>query len=126
MKSPLRSTLSSPPLVQRVPTQQEIALRAWDIWQVQGCPAGRDHENWVEAERQLFEEYRLRDEAALSVGSSADAARAPQESGDTEISRSDSPFEALKDRAPLATKVQAQVTGSPRPDSRTSPTSLEL
>jgi hypothetical protein len=35
------------------PTHEEIAARAYDLWIAQGCPHGRDHENWIEAERQL-------------------------------------------------------------------------
>jgi len=35
------------------PTQQEIALRAWEIWKSKGCKPGTDLENWLEAERQL-------------------------------------------------------------------------
>lgn len=34
-------------------TQQDIAARAYKIWQSEGCPVGKDHEHWVEAERQL-------------------------------------------------------------------------
>ena len=35
------------------PSQQEIAARAWEIWKSRGCQAGRDVENWLEAEKQL-------------------------------------------------------------------------
>jgi hypothetical protein len=35
------------------PTHEEIAARAYDLWIAQGCPQGRDHEIWIEAERQL-------------------------------------------------------------------------
>jgi hypothetical protein len=35
------------------PTHETIAQRAYEIWQDQGCPAGRDTEIWFEAERQL-------------------------------------------------------------------------
>lgn len=33
--------------------QEQIARRAYEIWLAEGCPAGRDLENWLEAERQL-------------------------------------------------------------------------
>jgi len=33
--------------------REQIALRAYEIWQEQGCPAGRDEENWYQAEREL-------------------------------------------------------------------------
>jgi hypothetical protein len=35
------------------PTYEEIAARAYDVWIAAGRPEGRDHENWMEAERQL-------------------------------------------------------------------------
>ena len=35
------------------PTHDEIAERAKAIWQAKGCPAGKDEENWREAEAQL-------------------------------------------------------------------------
>lgn len=31
-----------------------IAHRAWEIWQKEGCPAGRETENWLQAERELL------------------------------------------------------------------------
>jgi len=34
-------------------THEEIALRASQLWQKRGCPAGADTEIWLEAERQL-------------------------------------------------------------------------
>jgi hypothetical protein len=36
-----------------MPTSEEIAARAYEIWVALGHPQGRDHENWIEAERQL-------------------------------------------------------------------------
>jgi len=35
------------------PTYEEISARAYELWQEQGRPEGRDRENWIEAERQL-------------------------------------------------------------------------
>ena len=35
------------------PSGEEIAARAYDLWQAQGRPGGREQENWSEAERQL-------------------------------------------------------------------------
>ena len=35
------------------PTIEMIAKRAYEIWQAQGCPEGRDAENWYQAEREL-------------------------------------------------------------------------
>jgi hypothetical protein len=34
-------------------THEEIAVRAYDLWNKQGRPGGRERENWIEAERQL-------------------------------------------------------------------------
>lgn len=33
--------------------EEQIALRAYEIWEARGRPEGTDFENWVEAERQL-------------------------------------------------------------------------
>lgn len=35
------------------PERETIARRAYEIWKEQGCPAGRDEENWYQAEREL-------------------------------------------------------------------------
>jgi len=35
------------------PSYEEIATRAYTLWVNGGRPAGRDQENWIEAERQL-------------------------------------------------------------------------
>lgn len=37
-------------------TNEMIALRAWEIWNREGCPHGRDFENWLQAESELQEE----------------------------------------------------------------------
>lgn len=47
----------------RLPPREEIAARARKIWQERGSPGGRDLEHWIEAERQLINEYRLRTSA---------------------------------------------------------------
>jgi len=44
-----RVSLSSRPL----PTHEQIALRAYEIWVHSGYPTGRDAENWAQAEREL-------------------------------------------------------------------------
>jgi hypothetical protein len=38
------------------PSNGEIAARAYELWESQGRPDGRERENWVEAERQLCRE----------------------------------------------------------------------
>ncbi len=35
-------------------THEQIAQRAYEIWQRKGQPRGRDYENWVEAEAELL------------------------------------------------------------------------
>jgi hypothetical protein len=44
-----RVSLSSRPL----PTHEQIALRAYEIWVHSGYLMGRDAENWAQAEREL-------------------------------------------------------------------------
>jgi len=35
------------------PSHEAIADRARALWHAKGCPAGKDEENWLEAEKQL-------------------------------------------------------------------------
>lgn len=35
------------------PSPDQVACRAYEIWRAEGCPQGRNVENWLEAERQL-------------------------------------------------------------------------
>ena len=39
-------------------TREDVALRAFDLYQRRGAQEGRDVEDWIEAERQLLEERR--------------------------------------------------------------------
>ncbi len=55
-----RDTGSPTPSVSRsgrgqspTPSHDQIAVRAYEIWLGRGKPEGTDHEDWVEAERQL-------------------------------------------------------------------------
>jgi len=34
--------------------QEEIARAAYELYQKSGCAAGRDEENWLEAEKKIF------------------------------------------------------------------------
>jgi len=36
-----------------LPSREQIAARAYEIWQQTGCASGRDAENWTQAEREL-------------------------------------------------------------------------
>ena len=38
----------------RAPSHDEIAVRAYEIYLARGAAPGRDLDNWLEAERQLF------------------------------------------------------------------------
>ena len=35
------------------PSTERIAARAYELWQANGCPEGRDAEYWYQAEREL-------------------------------------------------------------------------
>ena len=104
------STSSTPNL----PSQDEIALRAHQIWCEQGCPHGHDIDNWVEAERQLLSEYASRREQSIPAREDV-----PETLGESQ-------FTPLRNEAPLSVKVDEQVITPGRPQSRQSPTSLDL
>lgn len=36
------------------PSQEEISKRAWEIWQSEGCPEGRQTEHWLRAEAEIL------------------------------------------------------------------------
>jgi hypothetical protein len=36
-----------------LPSREQIACRAYEIWIQSGCVVGRDNENWLQAEREL-------------------------------------------------------------------------
>ena len=46
-----RAKVASPPAGGATPEQ--VAERAYQIWQESGCPHGRDWEHWLQAEREL-------------------------------------------------------------------------
>jgi hypothetical protein len=51
---PRKSELHRAPVHPRpAPTSEEIARRAYELWQRNGCPHGRDVEHWCQAEREL-------------------------------------------------------------------------
>jgi hypothetical protein len=100
------------------PTQEEIALRAHQLWLQQGCPHGHDVDNWLEAERQLHSEY--------ANNWSEPTERAIPAAEDVRMPLSNSPHAAFAADAPLATKVEEQLLDPGRPASRRSKTSVEL
>jgi hypothetical protein len=36
-------------------SEEEIARRAYELWQARGCPPGDGSEDWIAAERELVE-----------------------------------------------------------------------
>lgn len=55
----------------RVPTHDEIQLRAFNIYVQNGCQEGKSEQYWLEAERELLEEYRDGASVTSSVTGSA-------------------------------------------------------
>jgi hypothetical protein len=49
-----RAAVAPPP-----PDLERIRARAYQIWEQEGRPNGRDQEHWQEAERQLAVEFRI-------------------------------------------------------------------
>lgn len=47
---------SEPPAAcdRSLPTHEEVAVRAREIWEQRGCPQGQDYEVWLAAEGELF------------------------------------------------------------------------
>jgi DUF2934 family protein len=60
--SPAPARQSAPPVSRprviepTAPSHEQIAQRAYQIWQDQGCCHGRDCDHWFEAERQLHQQ----------------------------------------------------------------------
>jgi hypothetical protein len=50
---PRRAEPAAEPPVAARPTYEEIARRAFEIYQREGCLPGRDFENWLKAEAEL-------------------------------------------------------------------------
>jgi hypothetical protein len=115
------------------PTQDQIALRAHQLWVEEGCPQGHDVENWLEAERQLSEDFAnpssdplTRDPLAQDRVTNRDKINKDPRQIDLTPAREDVPFSAFDDDAPLATKVEEQLIDPGTPASRRSKTSLEV
>lgn len=116
MKRPISPQVSP----RRTPTFAEISLRAFEIWQAQGCPDGSDRENWFEAERQLSEQGTY-DDARDPSPTERDVA-----SSGSPLSRAEFPV-PFEESVPLASRVEKEVKPTPvRPESRPSKTSFEL
>jgi hypothetical protein len=55
---------SEAPNIEVHPTSEEIELRAYQIYIERGGADGHDVDDWVEAERELFEKYQKTDRMA--------------------------------------------------------------
>jgi len=116
------------------PTQEQIALRAHQLWVEGGCVHGHDVENWTEAERQLSEEFNsmsrsdplARDPLAQDRVKERNRINRDPRQTDLTPAREDVPYSAFDSEAPLATKVAEQVVDPSGPASRRSKTSLEV
>jgi DUF2934 family protein len=97
------------------PSQDEIAARAHQIWLDQGCPDGRDMENWLAAESQLRRSDN--NEAGLRSDESERSRLLPR--------REDVPYSRLADKAPLATKVAEELMDPGKTTARSS-TEIDL
>lgn len=63
----------------KTPEHAQIAARARQLWQINGSPAGRDTEFWLEAESELAKEQQQIDEQTVSpTKKTARKARAPR------------------------------------------------
>jgi hypothetical protein len=110
------------------PSEQEIALRAHQIWLESGCPHGHDVDNWITAERQLTKDSleKVRDPLTQDrMKPSKGMNRDPRQTDLTPVTE-DVPYVAFDSEAPLATKVAEQVIDPTEPASRRSKTSLEI
>ncbi len=57
----------------RLPTHDEIEVRAFEVYLRHGSQAGHCEENWLEAEHELMEEMRNGDEEGVVVAAGASA-----------------------------------------------------
>lgn len=112
------------------PTHAQIAALAHELWIEQGCPEGRDKENWYEAERELTRDLDPSWTAASSTATAGATMPRKEDVGDdrkTILQDDDANAEPFAKEAPLAAKVERQIESKTgRPESRNSPTSLEL
>jgi hypothetical protein len=58
--------------------EDRIRNRAFEMWQDEGCPPGRDLDFWLKAERELLEEPIEAAKALAAKTKRASAAKAPR------------------------------------------------
>src|SRR2546430_6577952 len=128
---------SSSSLARNAPTNEEIAERAYELWQQQGCPYGRSEENWFQAERELIglntpsndwhtEQRPEKNPKIKTTGKNNDPTVSPRGvplREEVNESDPDSPFDDLSEDAPLTTKVEREISDYGDPKIRRSPTS---
>lgn len=88
------------------PTHDDIARKAHALWKDRGCPSGIDDEIWLEAERQLRDEFtnRIQEEAAAE---SRDEFNLPSSMSDQQAIKA-----AVQKPAPKPNKSVRSFTGS--------------
>jgi len=51
--------MSKPPPSYKAPTDEEVAICAYYIWESEGCPPGREFANWFEARAHLVASRKM-------------------------------------------------------------------
>jgi hypothetical protein len=69
--------MSSDPLTQqtRISPREEIALRAYHLWEARGCPIASSEEDWLRAEEEIRGEQADRDEVVRARNKKVRAGR---------------------------------------------------
>jgi hypothetical protein len=102
------------------PTHDEISQEAQQLWQNCGCPAGRDTELWLEAERKLNENsapntFAARSSAEAAAESEVENLLSPAQSEQMSIQAAMQKDEARAPQVPHHTgpKTKPPETGKP-------------
>jgi hypothetical protein len=66
------------------PMHQQIALRAYELWQQRGCPLGTPETDWFRAEQELTKTESVLSRLARDVGTAIGIVVALQKSISTE------------------------------------------
>jgi hypothetical protein len=82
--------------------QDKVRARAFEIWQAEGCPEGRDMEHWIRAEAEL---------TTVPAAAEVEPAAAPAKAKRAPARKSADALEAKpkKPAAPRRTKATAKV-----------------
>lgn len=52
--------VTEPEMQDVIPDQQAVAVRAYELWMIRGCPIGSPEVDWGQAEQELLEGARDR------------------------------------------------------------------